>query len=119
MRHDPIESVERNATRHKLRTMARRMAVARRSVSEILPVELVHDPALDILLALYQSDEPIAVDSLSFYTTVSAATATRWVKALESRDLVQATAGWLSLTDVGVAHMDTLLTRISGGRFAL
>jgi hypothetical protein len=57
--------------------VARRMAVARRSLGEILHVELLHDPALDILLALYQADDPIAANNLAFYTTVSATVADR------------------------------------------
>lgn len=93
-----------------LRQLARRMVTMRRCLSEALPAELFHDPALDILLALYLADTPVAEDNVAFYTTVSASVAGRWAKALTAYGLVDVVGDRLSLSAEGVRRMEEMLT---------
>ena len=113
--HDLTDAVNadcQSTTSADLRIMARRMAVARRSLGEVLPVELLHDPALDILLALYQADEPISANNLAFYSTVSATVADRWLSVLQSRELVEVVEGRVALSVRGAAEMNEMLSTV-------
>lgn len=94
-----------------MRKAARRMVLARRSLNDVLPADLLHDPALDILLALYLADEPVAEENLPFYTTVSAIVAGRWAKVLADRDLVDVVDGRFSLSNEGAKRMAQMLTK--------
>jgi len=107
------------AAPHEMKKMARRMAVARRCLCDALPAELVQDPVLDMLLAIYQADDPIAVGNLSFYTTVSATVTGRWLKVIESRNLVSVSEGRVLLTDFGQAQVDRMLSAVIVGQLAL
>lgn len=114
-RHDRTkaeEAVQWIASATAMRRMARRMAIARRSLNEVLPRELVHDPCLDILLAIYQADDAIAASNLAFYTTVVPVVADRWLKVLCSESLVEVIEGRVTLTPVGVSKMETMLTTV-------
>ncbi len=95
------------------------MAVARRCLCDELPAELVQDPVLDMLLAIYQADDPIAVGNLSYYTTVSATVTGRWLKVIESRNLVSVSEGRVLLTDFGQAQVDRMLSAVIVGQLAL
>lgn len=99
----------RRISSDQLRGAARRMVITRRALTDALPADLLHDPALDILLALYLGDEPVAAENLRFYTTVSAAVAGRWIKVLLSRELVDVVNDRFRLSDKGVSRMDQML----------
>ncbi len=112
--HLETENGSGAGSRDDLRMLARRMGNMRRSISETLPAELFHDPALDILLALYLADTPVAETNVSFYTTVSASVAGRWVKALTAYGLVDIVGERISLSAEGVKRMDQMLTAATG-----
>lgn len=94
----------------RLMTAARNVLAARRALQGVLPPDLVHNPALELLIALFVADAgPMPLDEALRSASVSPAVAGRWVAALAAEGLVARQDEALALTEAGRARVaDTL-----------
>ena len=86
---------------------AESMIVARRALQTSLPVDFLHDPALDILLALFvtPAEGPAATtEAIIAATTIPPGVAQRWIGVLAQEGLVIAD-GTIALTASGRARV--------------
>lgn len=85
----PVSKVGQYDSDQDLMHAARCMIVARRALSESIPVDVIHDPSLDMMLALFMAtDFRLSRSALHAATTVADAVARRWVD-------VAVAAGWM------------------------
>lgn len=106
----------------ELSVMARSMIAARRALHGPLPSTMIHDPALDILLALFVAGATASDNSeedLLGRTTVASSTAIRWIRALEQAGLVVRASGIVKLSGAGVAAVTNTLLAVARSQWHL
>jgi hypothetical protein len=72
--------------------VARGLLAGRRALQQHLPADLLHDPSLDMLLSLLVAEaDGVAMGAaeLATTTTVGAAVAARWIKAMQELGLIE------------------------------
>lgn len=96
--------------------VARSMIAARKILHDTLPTELIHDPALDILLNLFVAhyrDEGISIDNLCNTTSVRREAVIRWVAALGHYCYIEQQGDVFNLTDTGVKTIRKTLANVA------
>lgn len=98
-----------------LGTKVRRILKFRDTRSEVLGSDIFADPAWDMLLELFVCDlsqQRISVSAACFSGRVPPTTGLRWLKALESRGLVQRAQDPLDARRTFVSLTDTAFTKM-------
>lgn len=102
--------------------IAKAMVAARKSLHGPLASDLIHDPALDLLLRAYIADveqEPLGLGALLASTTVALTVGRRWVTVLASRDMLAEDSGAVRLTERGRSTMEETLRAVSRSQAAI
>lgn len=102
--------------------IARAMIAARKSLHGPLASDLIHDPALDLLLRAYVADveqEALGLGALLASTTVALAVGRRWITVLVSRDLLIEDGASIRLTAHGRSTMEETLRAVSRSQAAI
>jgi len=111
------DHIEQSPSIFELKMMALRMVVARRAIYETLPLAMMHDPALDILLALYRANSNrLTVEAVGDSSNVAPSIVRRWVAALADYGLVSNSGTHVSLSPMGFKKMATMLTTVIAGQ---
>lgn len=91
-----------------LRSLAKRIHQSRRKRNKFIPVELMGEPAWDILLDLFAASTYVSVKHIALTSNIPATTVLRWLSLLESYeflskeiDACDARRANISLTDYG------------------
>lgn len=88
---EPVSEIGQYDSDQDLMHAARCMIVARRALTQAIPVDVIHDPSLDMMLALFMAqDFRLSRCALHAATTVAGAVARRWVD-------VAIAAGWMEV----------------------
>ena len=93
-----------NASERSAADIARGVLAARHALQEHLPVELLHDPSVDMLMSLFVAacdGTQMGTAELATTTTVGPAIATRWIKALVALELIETRGDIVVLTASG------------------
>ncbi|MFC3558644.1 hypothetical protein ACFOKI_14685 [Sphingomonas qilianensis] len=88
------------------------MLAARRALQEHLPIDLIHDPSLDMLLSLFVTEvEGVAMGAaeLATTTTVGPVTAGRFIKAMMQAALIEDRDDVIALTEAGRAAVEAAM----------
>ncbi|MEG3086223.1 hypothetical protein [Sphingomonas sp. PB4P5] len=96
--------MKRTGTEPSTADVARAMLAARQAMQQHLPVELLHDPSVDMLLSLFVAEADgvsMGAAELATTTTVGPATALRWIKAMTAMELIAARGEIIALTTSG------------------
>lgn len=102
--------------------IAKAMIAARKSLHGPLSPDLIHDPALDLLLRAYVADveqESLGLGALLASTTVTLAVGRRWVSVLGSRGMLAEDSGCVRLTEQGRSAMEETLRAVSRSQAAI
>lgn len=111
------DHIEQSPSIFELKMMALRMVAARRAIYETLPLAMMHDPALDILLALYRANaNRLTVEAIGDSSNVAPSVTRRWVAALADYGLVSNFGTHVSLSPMGLKKMASMLTTVIAGQ---
>ena len=107
------------ATNQRLFSLAKREYAHRSQRQMLLDVDLLGEPAWDMLLDLFIADfehRKVSVTSACIASRVPTSTALRWVRMLEQRglfervdDAADGRRSWIRLSATGRSHMRSLL----------
>lgn len=106
----------------ELVVMAKSMIAARRALVGPLPTELIHDPALDILLYLFveqKSGHDVQLADVVISSTVPASVLARWVTVLEQYGLVSTGSEAVMLTEKGVKAVSGTIRAVAESQWHL
>ena len=97
----------------ELRQVALGMLQARRAMRGTLPAELIHDTALEMLLALFVAHpQQVGVDGLLEEATLPAASARRWLALLAVERLVALDDDAAGLSPYGIGRVSAMLADV-------
>lgn len=102
--------------------IAKEMIAARQALHGPLPSDLLHDPALDLLLCAYVADVEgrlLGNGGLIAATTVAMPVARRWTAVLVSRDLLGEQNSEVFLTPNGRTVVEEMLRAVSRSQAAI
>lgn len=105
-----------------LEMAARSMLAARRALEGCLPIELIHDPVMDVLLALFVADADGRASTraeIDDATPVAPAVTRRWIAALAQQGLVAATDDRVALTASGRAQVGAAMRAVIRSQIGL